>query len=624
MRRKELLFFSPLPPKRNGIADYSASILGALSDQFYVHAVVSNDAILEPPPGVDLLRLAEYTLYDHTFSRAGYAYQLGNNYDHHYMLPVLARHPGLSTIHDLSFQHMISAALPDGAKSIEYAELMFECYGAYGREIARETHQFGRQSHVVHTECGFLPVFARRSAGLVTHSLLGRLRLAACGFDRPIYQIDHHCRADCSPFRESRSTAKARSRARLGLPQDATILMALGFVNRAKRLDLVLRALASLRAQHRDLVLVIAGQRSMLEYDVEADILALGLRDTVILRDYVPDDQLLDYLASGDVLVNLRYPTLGENSGSLANGLGVGCCAIVTDIGSYAELPDRCVAKVPLADMTAKGVARYLSPLVAFPEVRARYETAAADYASTHLSSSKFIENYVRAIEEVLFPVTQVAMPAQIMHRRLVTPTDRRTIEQAANTIALRQAPTAQMWWRELLLPMGDPDGRLLVIADCKFAVGLSELGFGWSGRVDLWNGRDAPIISEKLYDAILVIVDAGEFLSDGGQIIAHANRLLHHGGNLVVNLTGPIVAELDRMFDFEDRLPSAATLGRPSSPLGCALENGGFIVDAEVERFSEISDFESDGRRGLEAAVRGRRLFPVQRPTITLPLRRY
>src|SRR5947208_2123889 len=53
-------------------------------------------------------------------------------------------------------------------------------------------------------------------------------------------------------------------------------------------------------------------------------------------------------MARCDVLVNLRYPTMGETSGSVIRGLSLGKPMVVSDVGWFAELPDDVALKVPV------------------------------------------------------------------------------------------------------------------------------------------------------------------------------------------------------------------------------------------------------------------------------------
>ena len=56
-------------------------------------------------------------------------------------------------------------------------------------------------------------------------------------------------------------------------------------------------------------------------------------------------------MAACDVLVNLRYPTMGETSGSVIRALSLGKPLLVSDVGWFAELPDDVVLKVPVDEL---------------------------------------------------------------------------------------------------------------------------------------------------------------------------------------------------------------------------------------------------------------------------------
>ena len=56
-------------------------------------------------------------------------------------------------------------------------------------------------------------------------------------------------------------------------------------------------------------------------------------------------------MAACDVLVNLRYPTMGETSGSVIRALTLGKALVVSDVGWFSELPDDAVLKVPVDEL---------------------------------------------------------------------------------------------------------------------------------------------------------------------------------------------------------------------------------------------------------------------------------
>ena len=91
-------------------------------------------------------------------------------------------------------------------------------------------------------------------------------------------------------------------------------------------------------------------------------------------------------MAACDVLVNLRYPTMGETSGSVIRALSLGKPLVVSDVGWFRELPDDVVLKVPVdeyeVDDARGGARRRRRPRRAARRGRARVRRARARRSS--------------------------------------------------------------------------------------------------------------------------------------------------------------------------------------------------------------------------------------------------
>ena len=105
-------------------------------------------------------------------------------------------------------------------------------------------------------------------------------------------------------------------------------------------------------------------------------------------------------LMACDVLVSLRWPTMGETSASVIRALAAGRPTIVSDVGWFSELPDSVVAKVPVGPHEVETLAAYLDALAADPALRARMGHAAAQYARREYDLNRVAELYVAALEE--------------------------------------------------------------------------------------------------------------------------------------------------------------------------------------------------------------------------------
>ena len=85
---------------------------------------------------------------------------------------------------------------------------------------------------------------------------------------------------------------------------------------------------------------------------VQRRIHELGLEGRVEIHGFVPEPELDARLAEAHLVFNLRYPTMGEASGSQLRIWNAAAAAVVTDLGWYSALPDDTVFKIPLESET--------------------------------------------------------------------------------------------------------------------------------------------------------------------------------------------------------------------------------------------------------------------------------
>src|SRR5579862_3572235 len=83
-------FFSPLPPAKSGIADYSAALLEHLNTSIHV------DTFAAKPASFDA---SEYDVC---------VYQLGNNPYHDFVYEAAFKHPGVVVMHEANLHHLVA------------------------------------------------------------------------------------------------------------------------------------------------------------------------------------------------------------------------------------------------------------------------------------------------------------------------------------------------------------------------------------------------------------------------------------------------------------------------------------------------------------------------------------
>ncbi|HEY4641815.1 MAG TPA: glycosyltransferase, partial [Thermoanaerobaculia bacterium] len=127
-----------------------------------------------------------------------------------------------------------------------------------------------------------------------------------------------------------------------------------GFLTAAKRANVVLEAFANARKQDLSLVLLVVGEPAP---NIDIDKMR---GDGIVFTGYVPDEDFASYYAAADRLVNLRYPSAGETSGTLIRALDAEKPVAVSDYAQFAEFPDDCVFKVPLGGEEVNKLTEFL------------------------------------------------------------------------------------------------------------------------------------------------------------------------------------------------------------------------------------------------------------------------
>ena len=116
---------------------------------------------------------------------------------------------------------------------------------------------------------------------------------------------------------------------------------------------------------------------------------------------YLDEAALDDHIAAADVLVNLRFPSGGESSGSLARAFAAGTCCIVSDTAAYAELPRDAVLQIPLTGPVPL-LAEALRALAAVPARAAAIGERGRRFARAEMALPSVAARYRDVIEDSL------------------------------------------------------------------------------------------------------------------------------------------------------------------------------------------------------------------------------
>ena len=378
-RRLRLAYFSPLPPARSGIADYSAELLPALAERADVTLFSDETAA---PGGLPRRPLDAFPAERWAFDLP--LYQMGNSAHHSDIYRLLLRFPGVTVLHDYILHHLLAHLTLGAGRFAAYAREMGYALGDEAAPLLRDIRS-GRAANPLY-DVALNERLLDSSLGLIVHSrtVAGWIHTA-----RPA------ARVAVIPLVVTPRPGRSR-RAELGLPPEALLLASVGQVTAAKQLPLALRAFRRLLAFVPQATFLIVGE-VLPEVDLAGTLAELGLGERVIRLDYVESlDAFVDWAATADIVLNLRYPTLGETSSAALRVMAAGRPLVVFDHGWYGELPDDAAVKVPPLDEEALLAA--LLELARDPERRAALGAAAAGYVAAQCAPAAVADAYVQFI----------------------------------------------------------------------------------------------------------------------------------------------------------------------------------------------------------------------------------
>ena len=343
-RRERIAFFTPLPPLKSGISDYSADMINALSDYFDIDVYIDDG--YQPECALD----DRVHIFPHGAFRKQSAryfdviYQMGNAQFHIYMYPYLQKYPGTVVLHDYNL-HAAAYAFALHIRHNDmnlYKRFLLEDYPADTVTQYLSDLQGDRCApRIREMELnGFVVNYARR---IIVHSDEAREKLLRKDIGLTVHTIRHYAKIE--PPKDA-----AAFKRKQGFAQDHVVIASFGNIRETKRAMPLLKAFQKLCRKYPNATYCFVGQLDLkLAKTFLSFIQENGMEDRVQITGYVSLTEFENYMDGADICVNLRYPYNGETSGSFMRMLAKGKCVIVNNIGSFGEVPDDCCVKLPNA-----------------------------------------------------------------------------------------------------------------------------------------------------------------------------------------------------------------------------------------------------------------------------------
>jgi glycosyltransferase involved in cell wall biosynthesis len=356
-------YYSPVAPSRSGIVDYSALLLPELRK--HVDVEVARPGRFRRAPRADVA-----------------LYHVGNDPEAHgWIVDALRARPGVVVLHEFVLHHLVAGTTLARGDAAGYLDAMEREQGLAGRLLAYAVLD-NRIPPLWETRPEDFPLAGdvlRLATGLIVHSRYVEARARAAGFDGRITVIPH-------PAWPAPAVEPARI-------DGSPVVGCFGHLNESKRIPELLKAFERLRARRPDARLLLVGAASR-------RLAGRASGEGVVREDYVDEQRLWSLLAACDVCVGLRYPTMGETSGSAIRALSLGKPLVVSDVGWFAELPDDAVLKVPVDEHEVDTLAAGLELLATDAAAREVMSAAALGLVEREHRVDRVADAYAAALED--------------------------------------------------------------------------------------------------------------------------------------------------------------------------------------------------------------------------------
>jgi glycosyltransferase involved in cell wall biosynthesis/SAM-dependent methyltransferase len=540
-----------MPPSRSGIADYSEALVS------------------------ELAKLAEIEIFDsgaRPFDPARFdaaLYHIGNNPYHDFVYETALRHPGFVVMHEANLHHLVAHLT---IVREDWDTYVAECEFDGGPSAVEFAHRVRRLE--VGPDYEGVPMTRRllaASKAVIAHSNFVARLTREQGFAGPVAVIPHGAWLPAMPPEAGRHAIRHK----LGLDESTPLIGAFGHIKPYKRIGESLRAFRRVVKLEPRARMILVGEPHP-EFPVDQLIRTLGLREYVRVIGFVEIGKFVEYMGACDIILNLRFPTVGETSGSLQRALGLGKAVIVSDIGAFSELPDDICLKVPPGPDEEDLLFEYLNVLVSRPDLAGAMGARAKNWVEKECNWGSVASRYVDFIRDPDRPAPAASVTTALPQLKVPAPAP----QVAAEAVTTWLSPegrhyaakhTSRFAHTLEITPRGDETQSILemgaymqITPALKFELGYgvvrgcyygspgridhktltSEAGQVFECEIDHFDAeKDIYPYGDETFDTVLCCELMEHLFQDPMHMMSEINRILKPGGHLV--LTTPNIGSL-------------------------------------------------------------------------------
>ncbi len=359
-------YFSPMPPARTGIADYSAALLQELRK---LGTVNLNDAVAD-------VRL----------------YHLGNNQLHRPIYEQALAVPGVIVLHDAVLQHFFLGWLTETEYIAEFVYNYGQWHAGLAERLWRNRARSGTEA--LYFRYPMIRRVVERSLAVIVHNGAAARVVRGHVPAARVFEIPHIL----LPGGQPAAYEVIRLRARLGVLPSDCLFGVFGHLRESKRLMTVLHVFQNLRRSGERVKLVVAGE--FVSSDLARGAGPLLDQPGIVRAGYTPEDLFWIYAHAVDAAINLRYPTAGETSGIAIRMMGIGKPVLLTEGEETNSIPEAAALRVDAGPAESDMLSEYMLWLTRFRDDARAIGERARQHITEHHGGARVAAQYWQALAE--------------------------------------------------------------------------------------------------------------------------------------------------------------------------------------------------------------------------------
>ena len=325
--KKKLAYFSPLPPQKSGISEYSKELLPYLSDYYDITLIVEQKECenLYKDIKFEIQSPNWYKENKNIFDRV--LFHFGNSTLHLYMMEAIKEKNAVVVLHDFFLSGVYAHEELNSNKNNFWSNELYNSHGykALQKRFSEQTDE----NTLLEFPCNF--DILKNAIGVIVHSSYSK-KLFEDFYEKSNRQIWTHIPL----LREEVS-----KNIEIFKPKDDFIISSFGFLDNSKQNHILLEAFISSKlSKIKECKLIFVGECSNSQYlkELKVKIKKHSLEDRVTITGWTDNQTFSNYLATTNIAVQLRTKSRGETSAAVLDCMNYAIPTIVNANGSFAEL----------------------------------------------------------------------------------------------------------------------------------------------------------------------------------------------------------------------------------------------------------------------------------------------